>query len=48
MNNEGTILIPLQISGGWFCLLTQTYSRWIEKKVYIRHDCYQNRQNKHK
>lgn len=32
MNNEGTILIPLQISGGLFCLLTQTYSRWIEKK----------------
>lgn len=35
MNNEGTILIPLQISGGLFCLLTQTYSRWIEKKKYI-------------
>lgn len=48
MINEGTILIPLQISGGLFCLLTQTYSRWIEKKVNIRHDCYQNRQNKHK
>lgn len=48
MINEGTILIPLQISGGLFCLLTQTYSRWIEKKGYIRYDCYQNRQNKHK
>lgn len=35
MNNEGTILIPLQISGGLFCLLTQTYSRLIEKKYIL-------------
>lgn len=35
MNNEGTILIPLQISGGLFCLLTQTIAGGLKKKYIL-------------
>lgn len=35
MKKKGKFLIPLQIFGGLFCLLTQTYTGWIEKKKYI-------------